>query len=169
MAHSEYIVEHSGETAIDVSGTNGWIFRPMQPIEIIRWGHMVTAALTAGTALVLTANHRQAGGAALTPSGAGDGGTVTEPATTLAVGLGSYTEVVSPRATITTTPFFLAPGEEMQFVSGGEPAAGSSVLWVMYRPMWFQDATLTRAAGTDVLTAPIADVTWLQNLTRVTS
>ncbi len=169
MAHAEYIIEINGETPVDVASANGWIFRPMQPVEIIRWGHLVTVALTAGTAMVITANHRQAGGAALTPSGAGDGGTVTNPATTMAVGLGAYTEVVSPRADITTTPFFLAPGEEMQFISGGEPAAGDSVFWVMYRPMWFQDATLTRAEGTDVLTAPIADATWLQNYTKVTA
>ena len=167
MAHSEYIVEHSGETAIVVNGSNGWIFRPMQPVEIVRWGFMMTVTHDT-TAFILTGNHRQAGSAALTPSGAGDGGTVTSTSTQ-AAGTGRYTEVVSPRADITTTPFFLAPGEEMQFLSDGGGSSGLAVIWAMYRPMWFQDATLTRAAGTDVLTAPIADVTWLQNFTKVTS
>lgn len=166
---AQYEVETSGETAITLSGTNGWIFRPTVPVEIIRWGTIITTALTAGTALVMTANHREAGGAALTPSGAAAAGTVTNAATTLAVGLGFYTETVNPGATITTTPFLVIPGEEVQFVSGGEPNAGAGVIWVQYRRLPFQDATTTRASGDAVLTAPVADDTWLTRVTKVAS
>ena len=169
MSGGYYTTENSGETAITLSATNGWIFRPIEPVVIVRWGWVVTTALTAGTALVMTANHREAGGAALTPSGAGDVGTATNGATTQAVGLGTYTEVVSPNATITTQPFLVIPGEEVQFVSGGQPAAGAGVIWVMYQKLNFQPDIIDPNMRTATLTAPVADANRLTRYTKVSS
>ena len=170
MSGGNYKTEHSGETPITLSSTNGWIFRPFQPVTIIRWGWIVTTALTAGTALVMTGNHRQAGSAAFTPSGAGNVGTVTNGATTQAVGLGTYTEVVSPNATgFTRQPFVVLPGEEVQFVSGGQPNAGAGVIFVHYQELNFQDDIVDPNMRTDTLTAPVADSSRLVNYTEVSS
>ncbi len=170
MSGGNYKTEHSGETAITLSSTNSWIFRPVQPVTIIRWGWIVTTAFTAGTALVMTGNHRQAGSAALTPSGSGDVGTVTNAATTQAVGLGTYTEVVSPNKTgFTRQPFLVLPGEEVQFVSGGQPNAGAGVIWVHYQELNFQDDIVDPNMRTATLTSPIADSSRLANYTEVSS
>ena len=168
MSGGNYYTENSGETAIDLTGANGWIFRPVTPVEIIRWGIVLTVAGTVA-AFELSGNHRQAGGAALTPSGTGDVGTVTSETTT-DIGLGYFTEVVSPNDSDTTTqPFMVLPGEEVQFVSDGNPTAGEGVIWVTYRRMNFQDDNVDANMRTAALTAPIADSTWLANLTEVDS
>ena len=170
MSGANYYIETSGDTEIDVSGANGWIFRPMEPVLIVRWGWIVTTALTAGTPLVITGNHRQAGGVALVPSGTGDVGTVTNAADTQAKGLGTYTERVSPNVTaFKDQPFLVLPGEEVQFVSGSGPSAGGAVIFVTYQKLNFQDSTVDPNMRTATLTSPIADSTRLANYTKVTS
>lgn len=168
MSGGNYYTERSGETAIDLTGANGWIFRPVTPVEILRWGVVLTTAGTVA-AFEISGNHRQAGGAGLTPSGSGDVGTVTSDTTT-DVGLGYFTEVVSPNKTgFTTQPFLVLPGEEVQFVSDGNTTAGEGVIWVTYRRLNFQDSLVDENMRTATLTAPIADTTWLANLTEVDS
>lgn len=170
----------SGETPVDLTGANGFVFRPTVPCEIVRYGVVVTTALTG--ALTVTGNHRQAGGAALTPSGAGDVGTITSDATET-VGTVLYTAVVNPNAefgqtggdrdsagtetALTYKPFLVLPGEEVQFVGDGNPSVGQGVIFVHYRVLGWQDNPTYRARA--ALTAPVADDGWLVNTDEKTS
>ena len=166
-----YFTEHSGETPVvtseSVEGTNDWVFRAVRPLTVIRWGIMMTTAGTVA-AFKLTANHREAGAGALTPSGSGDVGTLTSNATT-DVGLGYYTEVVSPNAAITTQPFLVLPGEEVQIFSDGGGDAGAGIIWLTYKTLGFQDSNIDEFMRTATITAPVADTTRLARLTKVTS
>ena len=151
-----YEIEHSAQVvAIDGSGV-GLEFAPSEPVQIIRWGVIVTVATTVA-ATILTADHEQAGGAALTPSGAGDLLTVTVPIS--AVGLGYYRD-------LTPQPFLVLPGEQVQINTAGTATAGDGMYFIHYKRMNFQDATVDRQEY-DALTAP-ADTTWLANMTKVT-
>ena len=166
-----YLYEVEKSAVVDfATGSAELLVQPVEPIEIVRWGVIYTVKLTT-TALVMTGNHRQLGGAALTPSGAGDLGTVTGAIGALTdIGDGTYIEAVhanAPTGQSNVQPFRLFPGEEAQFVSDNGPAAGNGLIWAHIRKLAFQDATLTRKQP--ALTAPVADVTWLQAYTKVTA
>jgi hypothetical protein len=150
-----YEIEHSAQVvAIDTGGVM-LEFAPSEPVQIIRWGCIVTVATTADVS-ILTADHEQAGGAALTPSGAADLGTVTVPIS--AVGLGYYKEMA--------VPFLVIPGEQVQISTNGGATAGDAMFFIHYKRMNFQDYTVDRQTY-DALTTPL-DSTQLANLTKVT-
>ncbi len=176
-----------GTGALDfASGSVSFIFKPMSPVEIVRWGVTMTVALS-GSDLVMTGNHRQLAGAALTPSGAGDVGTVTATSNATtgggAIGNSVYTERVNPNAdfgnaggdrtaagsetAVLTKPFLVLPGEEVQFVSDNGPSTSNGYIWVIYRQLPYQASTTKRARA--ALTAPKADTNWLVDATEVTS
>ncbi len=140
--------------AIDTSGV-GLEFAPSEPVQIIRWGVIVTVATTA-FATILTADHELAGGSALTPSGAGDLLTVTVPIS--AVGLGYY-RTVEPG-------FLVLPGEQVQINTAGSATAGDGMYFIHFKKLNFQPATTDRGSY-DTLTTPV-DSNWLRAMTLVT-
>lgn len=181
IIHSAYRTVDSGIQTLSSSGDK-LTFQPVEPVEVIRWGVLVTTALTVAS-LILTGDHEQIAGAALTPAGAGDLGTLTVTTTVGVLGAGAYTETVNPNAEfsegggertaagvetgIVTKPFLVFPGEQIAIGSDGGPTAGAGVVWIMYRPKAFVDATTKRVRAP--LTAPFADDTWLGRYTLLTS
>lgn len=175
-----------GTSALDFSsGTASFVFEPMGPVEILRWGVTLTVAL-AGTDLIMTGTHRQLATAALTPVGTGDVGTVTATTTSGAnIGDTIYTEDVNPNATfalaggdrdssgtetgINTKPFLVLGGEEVLFISDDGPSTCNGYVWVHYRRLPWQNATVRRQRAD--ITAPTAAVgtTWLHQATKVAS
>lgn len=150
-----YEIEHSAQiVAIDTAGV-GLEFAPSEPVMIIRWGVMVTVATTAAVT-ILTADHEVAGGAALTPSGAGDLLTLTVPI--VAAGAGFY-RTIEPG-------FLVLPGEQVQINTAGSATAGDGMYFLHYKRMNFQAATTDRGTY-DALTTP-ADTNWLRGLTKLT-
>lgn len=156
MEGFDYKEKASGVVAIDTAGEM-LLFQPSFPVEIIRFGAIVTVATTVA-ASVLTADHEAIGGGALTPSGAAALGTVTVPVAP--IGSGVYKEMEEP--------FLVVPGEQVQINTNGGSTAGDGIVWIHYRQLSFQASTISRHSA-DVITAPTADNNWLQVYTKVTA
>ena len=150
-----YLYDSVNSGVVAISAANGLTFAPDEPVQIIRFGCIVTIATTVA-ASIITGNHQAAGGGALVPSGAGDLGSVTVPISV--AGKGFYKQMASP--------FLVLPGEQVQLVSDGGATAGSGIVFAHFKRMNFQNYTVDRGTY-DALTTP-ADTTQLANLTLVT-
>jgi hypothetical protein len=135
-------VASSAQVALDAAA-DVWEFFPGKPVDIVRWGYCVSVVL-GNTALVINADSQLVGAA----RGDGDVGTLT-PAVATAVGLGAYTENVSPGVTAApTTPFKLDAGEGVIFQVATGASSGDGTIWVEYHERPFVgDSNQTAAQG----------------------
>ena len=136
-------VAFSAQVALDATG-DVFTFAPGKPVDIVRWGYTVNIVL-GGTGLIIKADSQLVGAS----RGDGDAGTLT-PAVATAVGLGAYTENVSPGVTASpTTPFKLDAGEAVIFqVTTAAATTGDGTIWVEYHERPFVgDALRTAAQG----------------------
>lgn len=127
------ITQKSPLVALD-STADIFAFVAEGPIEVVRWGVVVTVALTTPAAVVAADSVK------LTVRGDGDAGTITT-ATSQAVGTGVYTETSSPDVTAhPTQPFHLKGGEQLIFQVTTAAGAGDGILWIQYRNLSFVDS-----------------------------
>lgn len=133
-------------------------FIPTQPVMVTRVAVVMTVGGD-GTAKVLTINHQRAGGAALNPTGAAEGGTMTVPVSA-AVGTGYYKDL--------TAPIIVLPGEQLAVASDGGGAAGTATIGIQYEPLSFVNGP---ARNRQISTTPGATVApnYLSLMTEVTT
>lgn len=143
------------KASVVVSGANSLIFQPVEPVDIIRVGAIVTVDVTAAVG-VITLNHELIAGGALVPSGAAKGGTMTIPIS--AVPTGVYKTL--------DNPIVMIPGEQLELLSNAGPTAGTVLMWVQYMKKAFQSTTTDRR-DLAAITTP-ADSVDLVNYTKVT-
>lgn len=176
-----FIYETSESAVLNFATAVSLVFRPVTPVEIVRYG-VLSSVVFATASLIITGNHRQLGGAALTPSGAAALGTCTTTTANGTLGGGTYTEVVNDVATfakaggqdiagsttaVDTKPFLVIPGEEVEFIVSDNTVTGSGIIWCMFRRLGFQPNTTYRNRA--AITAPVADSNWLVAYEKVTS
>lgn len=144
-------------TSVSMSTTSGTSAEFHWPVPVIVEG-VVAVVDTAPTvtAPVQTISHTKAGSAAISPSGAAEGGTITIPVGT-AEGLGVYKRF---------TPFIVLPGERLHVLTSTTSSAGSVWTGPVVRPLPFNDGPTNRSATTPGATT---QTNYLGNLTEVTS
>lgn len=154
MEQFVYKIEKSAVVALE-TGSNALTVQPTMPILVVRFGVMVTEATTGASPTVVTFNHEQVAGAALTPSGAAID-TCTVPTGT-AIGKGIYTQLASP--------MLILPGEQAEFVGNNGADDGSGIIFCQYYELPFQASTIDRGDYNDI-TAPAAETTWTSMYTE---
>ena len=120
-------------------------FAPGKPVDVIRWGIVVSILLDVGVGFTIKADVIKSG-VARDDGGMGSITTVTD----VAVGKGLFTENVSPGVTAhPTEPFKLDPGDQVIFqVTDAADTTGDGYVFVEYLEESFVgDAALT--AGDD--------------------
>lgn len=152
MEGYRYEIEKS---SVVISGANAMVFQPVEPVDVIRVGALVTVDVTSAAGII-SLNHELIAGGALTPSGAAKGGTMTIPIS--AVPTGVYKTLADP--------IVMIPGEQLELLSDAGPAAGTVLMWIQYMKKAFQSTTTDRR-DLAAITSPLDSVD-LTNYTKVT-
>ena len=153
---SESGLNQHWNASLTTSGSNSVTFIPQQPVLVKRVTAVITTATTV-TAPIVTVNHQRAGGAALSPTGAAEGGTMTIPIAT--AGLGAYKDM--------TVPIVVLPGEQLVLTVTTTSTAGVVQAGLVYEPLAFVDGP---ARSRQISTTPgsTAAPNYLSLMTRVT-
>ena len=152
MSGGNYDSVHTAVVALDGTG-DVFIFAPGVPVEVMRWGFIVTTLLDVGVGFTIAADKTNSAGT----RGDGDLGTITTTAD-VATEDGLWTENVSPDVTLhPTEPHLLIPGELMTLqVTDAADTTGDGHAFIEYRKLPFVGDSAS-------------PVNWLANMTQVTS